>query len=94
MGSLKFAGDSELNFGGNFGGGGQNWGVSQHKICGRFRTKFWGDFWGRKFGEFHSIEFVGHSEPNFFWEKIGEFHSIKFVGDSESNLGSLLGEKK
>ena len=44
--SIKFVGDSEPNFWGTSGG--KNWGVSQHEICGRFRTKFLGDFWGEK----------------------------------------------
>ena len=52
---MRFLGDSEPTLEGLLGE--KRWGVLQHKICGRFRTKFWGDFWVKK-GEFQHKSFI------------------------------------
>ena len=56
---------------------GGNWGFLTHKICVRFKTKFWGDFWveknwgvlQHKFCRRFRTKFLGY-----FWgRKIGNF---------------------
>jgi len=45
--------------------GNENWGVSQHEICGRFTTNFLEGSQGPKIGELHSMRFVGDLQPTF-----------------------------